>query len=137
MYLIDTNVWLERLLDQERANEVGQFLDVISSDQLAITDFAFHSIAVILCRMGKQKDLARFVQDVFIDGDVQTIVIEPAETPILLNQMAGLNLDFDDAYQYAIAEKHDLTIVSFDKDFDTTPRGRVTPGSVLASLNVE
>lgn len=137
MYLIDTNVWLERLLDQERANEVGQFLDVISSDQLAITDFAFHSIAVILCRMGKQKDLARFVQDVFIDGDVQTIVIEPAETPILLNQMAGLNLDFDDAYQYAIAEQHDLTIVSFDKDFDTTPRGRVTPASVLASLNVE
>ena len=26
MYLVDTNVWLERLLDQERSSEVGQFL---------------------------------------------------------------------------------------------------------------
>ena len=26
MYLIDTNVWLERLLSQERSDEVGTFL---------------------------------------------------------------------------------------------------------------
>jgi len=41
------------------------------------------------------------------------------------------NLDFDDAYQYAIAEKYDLTIVSFDRDFDRTERGRKTPGEVV------
>ena len=41
------------------------------------------------------------------------------------------NLDFDDAYQYAVAEKYDLTIVSFDTDFDRTERGRETPGEVL------
>jgi len=27
MYLIDTNVWLERLLDQDRADEVAKFFD--------------------------------------------------------------------------------------------------------------
>lgn len=26
MYLVDTNIWLERLLDQERSAEVGRFL---------------------------------------------------------------------------------------------------------------
>ncbi len=26
MYLVDTNVWLERLLDQEKSVEVGEFL---------------------------------------------------------------------------------------------------------------
>lgn len=27
MYLVDTNIWLERLLDQERSDEVARFLD--------------------------------------------------------------------------------------------------------------
>jgi hypothetical protein len=44
MYLVDTNVWLERLLDQERSEDVAEFLDRVSSDLLAITDFGFHSI---------------------------------------------------------------------------------------------
>jgi hypothetical protein len=43
MYLVDTNVWLERLLDQERSEEVGNFLNHTPSDLLSITDFAFHS----------------------------------------------------------------------------------------------
>jgi predicted nucleic acid-binding protein len=41
------------------------------------------------------------------------------------------NLDFDDAYQYAVAEKRSLEIVSFDRDFDRTPRGRKTPTEIL------
>ncbi|MBU1298510.1 MAG: PIN domain-containing protein [Bacteroidetes bacterium] len=36
-------------------------------------------------------------------------------------------LDFDDAYQYSTSEKYDLIIVSFDKDFDRTQRGRIQP----------
>jgi len=36
----------------------------------------------------------------------------------------SFGLDFDDAYQYALAVKYDLTIVSFDSDFDRTTRGR-------------
>ena len=38
---------------------------------------------------------------------------------------------FDDAYQYVAAEKHNLTLVSFDADFDRTERGRKTPADVL------
>ncbi len=44
------------------------------------------------------------------------------------------NLDFDDAYQYTIAENYDLQLVSFDTDFDRTERGRVTPQQVLERL---
>ena len=40
-------------------------------------------------------------------------------------------LDFDDAYHYAAAEKHNLIIVSFDRDFDRTERGRQIPAEVL------
>jgi hypothetical protein len=48
MYLIDTNVWLERLLDQSKSEEVRKFLDDTPSEHLFITDFSFHSIGVIL-----------------------------------------------------------------------------------------
>ena len=52
---------------------------------------------------------------------------------ILLNVHASqrFNLDFDDAYQYAIVEKYSLTIVSFDADFDRTEQGRKTPIEAL------
>jgi hypothetical protein len=44
MFLVDTNVWLERLLDQDRTAEVGDFLDRFPSGRLFMTDFALHSI---------------------------------------------------------------------------------------------
>jgi len=31
MYLVDTNIWLERLLDQEKSEEVGEFPAYLSS----------------------------------------------------------------------------------------------------------
>ena len=49
----------------------------------------------------------------------------------VINSAQMFNLDFDDAYQYAIAETYDLIIVSFDRDFDRTERGRKTPAQVL------
>lgn len=46
--------------------------------------------------------------------------------------MKSFTLDFDDAYQYLVSEKHDLEIISFDSDFDRTPKKRKTPAQVLA-----
>ena len=51
MCLLDTNVWFERLLNQEKVEEVGEMLDSISSENLYITDFALHSVGVILCKL--------------------------------------------------------------------------------------
>lgn len=43
-YLVDTNIWLERMLDQERAADVAEFLNRVPADQLCLTDFSLHSI---------------------------------------------------------------------------------------------
>lgn len=51
MFLIDTNVWLERLLNQEHSFEVAEFLSEVPSNYLFITDFSFHSIGVIASRL--------------------------------------------------------------------------------------
>lgn len=131
MYLVDSNIWLERLLDQAKSAEVGQFLDGIPSEHLCITDFAFHSIGVILSRLNRKDVLVRFVQDAFVDGAVVILHLQPEDTARLVRVMEQYNLDFDDAYQYAAAERYDLIIVSLDTDFDRTERGRKTPAAAL------
>ncbi len=127
MYLLDTNVWLERLLDQERSNEVGQFLDRVSSEQLFITDFAFHSIGVVLTKLNKMDGLIRFVKDAFIEGATVLVHLEPEDIQGVIDVIERFNLDFDDTYQYVAAEKYGLTLISFNSDFDRTERGRKLP----------
>ena len=131
MYLVDTNVWLERLLDQERAEDVRRFLDATPSEHLFITDFAFHSIGVVMSKLNQMEALLRFVQDAFMDGAVVLIHLEPDDTQRISSVIKQFNLDFDDAFQYVAAEKHNLTILGFDSDFDRTERGRKTPAEAL------
>lgn len=127
MYLVDTNIWLERLLDQERSQEVGQFLERTPPERLSLTDFSFHSIGVILTRLNHSPVLVNFVRDIFVDGGVLLVRLDPEDTPGLVQIMKRYNLDFDDAYQYLAAEKYRFSLVSFDRDFDRTERGRMTP----------
>ncbi|MBI1878729.1 MAG: PIN domain-containing protein [Chloroflexi bacterium] len=131
MYLVDTNIWLERLLDQTNSEEVRRFLDQIPSDQLLITDFSFHSIGVILNRLGQRVGLLHFVQDVFLDGGVGLVSLEPFEMQRLVEVIEAFNLDFDDAYQYVAAEKYAAVLVSFDNDFNRTPERKMTPAEIL------
>ena len=77
MYLVDTNIWLERLLDQERSAEVGQFLAQTPTGQLMMSDFTLHSIGVILDRLGKRHVLLQFVDGVFIQGGVTLASVQP------------------------------------------------------------
>ena len=41
MFLVDTNIWVESLLEQERVLEVNDFLTRIPSESLFITDLHF------------------------------------------------------------------------------------------------
>jgi len=131
MYLVDTNIWLERLLEQERSEEVAKFLNLIPTEKLFITDFSFHSISIILTKLRKFKILTTFIHDVFIKGEVGLISLAPKDVLKIIPVMDKFKLDFDDAYQYVAAEKYDLIIVSFDEDFDITERGRKTPIEIL------
>ena len=132
MYLLDTNIWLERLLGQAKSDEVGQFLDQTPSDQLFITDFAFHSIGVILTRLDRKAVLLDFVEDVFDNGAVGIVSLRPTMTQNIVDAIDKYKLDFDDAYQYVASELNDLILVSFDKDLDKLPLGKKTPAEILA-----
>lgn len=134
MYLVDTNIWLELMLEQAKSEEVARFLGLIPSNKLHISDFSFHSICVILTRLKRTSLLLDFVQDVFVNRAVTLVSIKPQDTQELVDAMAKYNLDFDDAYQFVAAAEYGLTLVSFDSDLDATAMGRRRPAEVLADL---
>jgi predicted nucleic acid-binding protein len=45
---------------------------------------------------------------------------------------AQFQLDFDDALHYATAKKHNLALVTFDRDFDRTDLTRAAPADILS-----
>ncbi len=125
MYLVDTNIWLEHLLNQERSEDVGTFFKRNPAKDIWLTDFSFHSIMVILSRYKLYSALAAFTREVIIDGGVTLVHLQSEDMERLITQMRNYGLDFDDAYQYMAAEIHDLQLLSFDKHFDGTPKGRI------------
>ena len=131
MYLIDTNVWLELLLEQENAAQVHQFMETIEGQQLVISEFSLYSIGVILTRRKKDDVFRDFVSDTILDSGVTRSRLEATDYERLLEARKQFNLDFDDAYQYIAAEINNLELISFDHDFDHTPRGRKTPNQIL------
>ncbi len=134
MYLLDTNIWLERLLQQERSEEVGRLLSVLPSDQIIMTDITLHSIGVILGRLGSAHVLAPFVEDIFVRGEVRLASVPPVLMNRVVSAMEEYRVDFDDAYQYSVAELEGAEIVSYDKDLDRTDRKRMTPAEILLDL---
>ncbi len=63
MFLIDTNIFLEILLKQQKKDICKKFL-VENINNLAITDFSFHSIGVVLFRYNEEDIFIRFALDV-------------------------------------------------------------------------
>lgn len=129
MFLVDTNVLLEVLLEQQRAEEAKEFLLNAPADSLHISDFSLYSIGIILVRRHLSETFRLFLQDV--EAGMHIIRLNLAELNILPEIAQNLSLDFDDAYQYVLAEHRELRLVSFDADFDGTPLGRVTPAVAL------
>jgi uncharacterized protein len=130
-YLVDTNIWLERLLDQDKSDIVSKFLNTIPLDQIFISDFALHSIGVILSRLNKIDLLDIFVNDLFINGLIEQIALVPDDFADIISNIEKFKLDFDDAYQLTISQKYDLKIVTFDKDFNSKGINKMTPEDII------
>jgi predicted nucleic acid-binding protein len=130
MYLLDTNIWLELLLNQEKSKEVECFLNLIKDSEIFISSFSLFSICILLSKLKKYDTLVRFVDDLF-DNDVEVININFNEIKNIIEIEKNYNLDFDDAFQYYVSLSYELTLISYDKDFDRTPNGRITPGYIM------
>ena len=131
--LLDTNILLEVLLAQTRTEEAKKLLVNPAGHDLFMSDFTLHSIGVVLFRRRQPKAFRDFVKDLLLDSGILLLALAAEDTEGVVSAADAFNLDFDDAYQYALAEKHGLMLVSFDGDFDRTTRGRQTPSQILSA----
>jgi predicted nucleic acid-binding protein len=127
MYLLDTNIFLEILLQRENSKAAKHIFIANPSTDLFITDFSLHSIGVFLFQRNRHEIYVRFVNDVIIETGISVIGLDPEAVLALKEVSKEFNLDFDDSYQYAVAQKYGLRIMSFDADFDRTEKGRMIP----------
>jgi predicted nucleic acid-binding protein len=131
-YLVDANLLLETALRRRNWESAQKFLSDVSAQDLAVSSFTLHSLGFFLIRRTPQV-FDSLVADIVSRG-VGVLGIEPTELHRVGAAASRYGLDFDDAFVYTVAEVHNLTIVSFDSDFDRTPRGRMTPEQVLAAI---
>ena len=115
MFLVDTNIFLEILLGQDKKKDCKKYLDN-NIGKLNITDFSLHSIGVILFRYGKEDIFQKFIEDVIPAVKILSLPVEQYRE--VVGDRRILNLDFDDAYQYSVAKYYGLKVVTIDKDFE-------------------
>jgi uncharacterized protein len=118
-YLVDTNVFLEILLNQAGRKKCEAFLQG-EKGAAWISDFTLHSIGVLLFRQKRPELFDQFTADSL----PQFTILSLSETGY--SQLAEINtrhgLDFDDAYQFAVARENNLAIATQDKDFQRVQR---------------
>ena len=131
MYLLDTSIFLELLLDQKEAASVQALFNTKVPADLHTSDLAFHSIGIILYQKNAAHLFSDFVRDLFGEGGITMLSLGSEDIVRVEQVAAAFGLDFDDAYQYVIAEKFDLVLVSFDTDFDRTDKKRIIPAGII------
>ena len=131
MLLIDTNIFLELLLGQKKADECEKFLEKVSEGELeaVVTKFSVHAIEAIL---NDSKLILIFLRNLrnSIGIDVYETSMEDEIAASML--MKKIKLDFDDSLQYYVAKKLGVkAIVSYDKHFDETDLLRKEPSDFI------
>ena len=137
-YLFDTNIWLELLLEQQQAELVRRLFAVVPAAELAITDFALHSIGLSFQgRWNRPERYKEFLRDMIEETATVILRLSPAQLKEVIDAAETYGLDFDDAYQYMAAQTHGYRLVSFDRDFTRTPEGAEHPDAVIAVKTTE
>ncbi len=80
-----------------------------------MSDFTLHSIGVLLFRQKRPELFNKFAADTLPQFTILSLSEAGYSKLAEINTRHGL--DFDDAYQFAVAQENNLTIATQDKDF--------------------
>jgi len=112
--LVDTNIFLEILLEQTKKESCKNFLNN-NIGNLNISDFSLHSVGVHLIKNKQYEVFKRFAKDVL--PEINLITLPKDLYAEVVSIAKKYNLDFDDSYQCAIAKEFDFSISTMDNDF--------------------
>lgn len=131
IYLIDSSVFLELFLGQEKARECGYFLEEARSGKIKcfVSDFNVDSILLAIERETKNPEMMeRFLLSLAAYSGL-SVYFHTLEDRFKALEIAKLyNLDFEDSMTFQAAVSAGCTkIVSFDRHFDNLPVKRIEP----------
>jgi hypothetical protein len=122
LYLIDANLFLEILLQQQKANDCERFLAKVRDGEVEalVTDFLIDAIVLVMENHGKNPaDLATFISSLSAYRGLNIYFLSIADRLLATEHMKKFGLDFDDATTYQTMKRMNITtLVSFDDDFD-------------------
>lgn len=123
--LIDTNIFLEVQLNQEKASQAAKILKAVYEDKVQgyITDFSIDSIVIIMEHYDKSpNEIKRFLVSLLAFKGLEFYHLSIYDKIEATEFMKSLNLDFDDACMYQAMRVLNIDkIASFDSDFDKIP----------------
>lgn len=131
LIVIDTNVFLELLLGQKKANDCEVLLNEVSEGKIeaVVTHFTVHAVEAAL---GSSRLLIAFLRNLESSQGLSIYYTGISEEISIAMLMERMGLNFDDALQYYVAKRLGAeTIVSFDKHFDNLDVPRVEPSQVV------
>ena len=126
MILVDTNIFLECLLDGPHAKDCEETLEMLSKGEMqgVISRFTMHAIEA----MYEDDLLPAFLRN--IDASLGLYVYDTStrEEEDAATLAKRMKCDFDDAIQYYVASKSGSdAILSYDRHFDGLDIPRVEP----------
>ena len=97
MFLLDTNIFLEWMLDRERADDVQALLERVDPSVLAISDFSLFSIGIIYARHGRFREYLTFLDRDILERCIRVMPLPLESHGIMVEAAERYRLDFDDA----------------------------------------
>ncbi len=117
-YLLDTNIFLEILLEQHKAKICKELIVKMINKgvPIFISDFSFFSIAIKLAKANKIDEFMDFKKELIDSGYVRIARLDPKTE---FEEIANILKDFtfDDAYQYLLCRLKNMELITLDSDF--------------------
>jgi predicted nucleic acid-binding protein len=114
MYLLDTNIFLEILLGQQKQEVCKKFI-IKNQGKCFISDFTLYSIGIALFRKNLFEEYEIFFNEVASTLFLRSLSL--SRQTQLAKTAKKLKFDYDDAYQYEVAKQFELIVVTMDNDF--------------------
>lgn len=125
MFLLDTNVWMQTLLERDTSGAIRELLATVPPRLIFITIYSAHSVGVILGRYGTVEVYRSFVRGALVESGVGIIDIPVPKLSLVVDACRAHRLDFDDAYQLSPPK---FTVLSSSASTPTST-ARPTAGS--------
>lgn len=134
MYLIDSNIFLEVLLEQKKSEECKTFLEKVKDGKIScfISNFNLDSILLIVwSKTNDIKPMKDFLLSMLSYDGLSFYSISMEDRINALKHMKLYNLDFEDSLTLQAAISTRSKIISFDKHFDKLPVKRLEPKDII------